>query len=77
MSTAKTKIIDLKKLRVRLEEEVVSIRDRIRDIEWRIDGTSQPPQALMDERQRALDKLRATQKDLLGVREDLIEQGAD
>lgn len=70
------KIMDLKKSRVRYEQEISSIRDRIRDIEWRIEG-GEAVDNLMNERQRALDKLRETQKDLLNVREQLIEVGME
>ncbi len=72
-------VIGLKKQRVRSEQEISSIRDRIRDIEWRIEGAGNHDVAdkMMDERQRALDKLRATQVELLTVRERLIELGEE
>ncbi len=75
----KKKIMDLKKSKVRLEQEVSSIRDRVRDIEWRIEGSADGEgyNSLMNERQRALDKLRETQKELLVVREQLIEAGVE
>jgi len=72
------KSVELKKLKVRLEQEVSSIRDRVRDIEWRIDGIDNGDiNHLMNERQRALDKLRETQKELLVVKEQLIEEGVE
>lgn len=73
-------IIALKKSRARLEQEIASIRDRVRDIEWQLDGTDTTPagfENLISERQRALDKLRQTQKELLSVREQLIEEGVE
>lgn len=74
----KKKIIDLKKSKVRFEQEVSSIRDRVRDIEWRIEGGDNiNHEQLMNERQRALDKLRETQKELLLVKEQLIEAGSE
>lgn len=74
-----TQIIDLKKTKARLEQEVSSIRDRVRDIEWRVEGMSSGDDisSLLNERQRALDKLRETQRELLVVREQLIEAGID
>lgn len=77
-SVQRNRITDLKKSRVRLEQEVSSIRDRVRDIEWRIEGGEGGDyKDLMNERQRALDKLRETQKELLAIREKLIEMGVE
>lgn len=75
----KTKLNDLKKARVRLEQEVQSIRDRVADIQWRIDGSefNYPVDTLLHERQRAIDKMRETQKELLLVREELIDMGVE
>ncbi len=71
------KVIELKKLEVRLEHEVSSIQDRVSDLRWRIEGADDyQTNDLMDEHQRALDKLRQTKKELLEVREDIIEAGA-
>lgn len=72
-------IIDLKKSKARLEQEVASIRDRVRDIEWRVEGMGSGDDIsnLLNERQRALDKLRETQRELLVVREQLIEAGIE
>jgi len=68
----------LKKDRLKLSQEVTSIRDRVRDIEWRIEvdeGLDQASiQDLFNERQRALDKMRQTQAELLKVEEELVEE---
>ena len=74
------KIVSLKKEELRLEQECVSIQDRIADVQWRIEGQddlgSYDGTSLMNERQRAIDKLRETRKELFEVREELIEMGA-
>ena len=72
-------VIDLKKSKARFEQEVSSIRDRVRDIEWRVEGMGAQEDIgnLLNERQRALDKLRETQRELLVVREQLIEAGIE
>lgn len=79
-TVAKVKQNNLKELKiaeVRLEHEVSSIDDRVRDIRWRIEGGDDfEVSKLMDELQRAQDKLRETKRELLAVREDIIRQGA-
>lgn len=59
-----TKIILLKKEELRLEQACVSIQDRIADVQWRIEGQDESFDGadLMDERQRAIDKLRETRR---------------
>lgn len=72
------KITELQRKKRRLRYECDSIRDRIRDIEWRSDNMDQPEfSRLMDERQQAIDKLRHTTKELLDVELDLIAHGVE
>ena len=53
-----------------LRYEIDSVRDRVRDIEWRFvhcDPYGPERDAMMNERQRALDKLRKTKEELLNL----------
>lgn len=69
-------IILLRKEELRLEAECVSIQDRINDLQWRIEGADDYAIAdLMHERQRAIDKLRETRKELYAVKEKLVDYG--
>lgn len=65
-----------KKEELRLEQECLSIKDRVEDLEWRIEGADDiSAENLMNERQRALDKLRETRRELFLVREQLVDMG--
>ena len=77
MNKEKIDIKELKKAKARYEQDIVSIRDRVRDIEWSLDCDMNQSkyESLLTERKRALDKLRETQKDLLEITEILIEEG--
>jgi len=71
-----TRVRETKKLWLRLEQECFSIQDRIRDIEWRIEGDDgSSVENLMSERQRALDKLRETRREMYSAREQLVDMG--
>jgi predicted nucleic acid-binding Zn-ribbon protein len=51
---------------VRLEHEIESVRDRIKDIEWRMDHGEKVSR---DARTKAIDKLRHLNKELLKLEE--------
>tara|TARA_B100001057_G_scaffold422867_1_gene444642 strand:- start:170 stop:373 length:204 start_codon:yes stop_codon:yes gene_type:complete len=51
---------------IRLEHEIESVRDRIKDIEWRIDHGDKVDR---DARTKAIDKLRHLNKELLKLEE--------
>lgn len=71
------RVVELKKEELRLEHECLSIQDRIKDLNWRIEGADvEDIGDLMNERQRALDKLRETRRELYAVREKLVDLGA-
>lgn len=53
-----------------LEQEIESVRDRVRDIEWRLDRNFQD--VSNDARQRALDKLRFLTRELAAMKKELI-----
>ncbi len=63
--------------KIRIEHEIASIRDRIRDIEWQIQMEVEVDdyQKLIDERRKALDKLRKTTQELLEINQMLIRSG--
>lgn len=68
--------IMLRKEELRLEAECVSIQDRINDLQWRIEGADDYAiSGLMHERQRAIDKLRETRRELYAVKEQLVDLG--
>ncbi len=70
------KVRSAKKEELRLEQECLSVKDRIEDLEWRIEGDDGASvDGLMNERQRALDKLRETRRELFLVREQLVDMG--
>ena len=72
----RAKVIGMRKEELRLEAECVSVQDRINDLQWRIEGADEfSSDTLMHERQRALDKLRETRRELYGVKEGLVEEG--
>lgn len=70
------KLIEYKKRELRIEAECVSIQDRINDLQWRIEGADDyDVTELMHERQRALDKLRETRRELYAAKELVVEAG--
>lgn len=70
------KVITLRKEELRIEAECVSIQDRISDLQWRIEGADEYAiESLMHERQRAIDKLRETRRELYAVKEQLVDAG--
>lgn len=72
----KAKVSTLLKSQLRLEAECVSIQDRISDLQWRIEGADDfAIEGLMHERQRALDKLRETRREMYAVKEQIIDAG--
>ena len=50
---------------IRLEHEIASVRDRIRDIEWRIENGEN---VIRDARAKAIDKLRHLNNELLKLK---------
>lgn len=72
----KAKFLELKKSELRFEAECMSIQDRINDLQWRIEGADDfAIEGLMNERQRAIDKLRETRREMYAVKEQIIEFG--
>lgn len=72
----KAKMALLMKAELKLEAECVSIQDRINDLQWRIEGADDfAIEGLMNERQRALDKLRETRREMYIVKEQIIDAG--
>ena len=57
---------DLRLKIIRLEHEIESVRDRIKDLEWRIDHGEEVDN---DARTKAIDKLRHLNKELLKLEE--------
>jgi len=47
--------------------EVQSIRDRIRDLEWEAEFGASEEEALLEERRRAIDKLRFTRDEMHAI----------
>ena len=66
--------LELRLQELRLEHEIDSINDRIRDLEWRLGFIqhSTDGHRWRDERTAALDKLRHTKRELHETREKLL-----
>jgi hypothetical protein len=58
---------------LRLEHEIESVRDRVKDLEWRMDHGEEVHR---DARTRAVDKLRHLNKELLHLEEDELCQSS-
>lgn len=56
---------------VELEHEIESVKERIRDIEWRLDRDD--PEVSKDSRQRALDKLRWLSREVTNLKKELLK----
>lgn len=66
----KTKKVTLVLDMVELEHEIESVKERIRDIEWRIDRGDKAVNH--DQRQKAIDKHRFLSRELADKRKELI-----
>jgi predicted nucleic acid-binding Zn-ribbon protein len=56
---------------IELEHQIDSVKERIRDIEWRLEHDE--PDVSPDSRQKALDKLRFLSREITDLRKQLLQ----
>ena len=75
-----SKRLQQKKTLIEMEADLASIRERVRDLEWTfdmgIDDQHMQPETLLDQRRRAIDKMKHTIGEIAKLKKEMVDEDA-